>query len=202
LWSKFDKVEVWASIDAIGPRAEYLRHGTNWKKINGNLKTMLANKHIRFSVTPVISLFNALHMPDYIDHLMDLGFSCWQILMGNILINPEPYALAMLPDHLKDQVRKTYDKFLEDKKGVYGERTLNDFKHKFQSIINYLDAPLEHQGTRKDLARRFIYMTRVLDRVRNENFVETYPELKDYWDACLEEIDPERLDPDSDLFYF
>jgi hypothetical protein len=45
-------------------------------------------------------------------------------------------------------------------------------------------------------------MTQVLDRVRNENFVETYPELKDYWDACLEEIDPERLDPDSDLFYF
>ena len=202
LWSKFDKVDVAASIDAIGPRAEYLRHGTNWKKINGNLKTMLANKHIGFRVTPVISLFNALHMPDYIDHMMDLGFASWQISMGNVLINPESYALAMLPDHLKDQVRKTYDKFLEDKKGVYGERTLSDFRHKFESIINYLDASLGHQGTHEEMARRFIYMTRVLDRVRNENFVETYPELKDYWDACLEETDPDNLDPESDLFYF
>ena len=186
IWNKFNKVDVMASLDAIGPRAEYLRHGTKWPKIEENIKTLLQNKKIGFNVTPVISLFNVLHMPDYIDYMLDIGLESWQIYMGNILLDPESYHVAMLPDHIKTQVRELYVKYLENKKEQgYGDRTIQSLREKFDAILNFFDVDIGDDVLRKKYAKQFIHLTGTLDRVRNENFVDTYPELKDYWDACI-----------------
>ncbi len=185
MWDKFNRIEVWASIDAIGPRAEYIRQGTNWSRVDANLKTMLENKHIEFKVTPVISLLNVLHIPDFISYMMDLGLECWQIYMSNILLDPLTYHLAMLPRNLKMQVRESFAEFLLDleNKG-YGERTIEYYRNSFSGITNYLNVDIGDHDNRIKIAQNFIYVTETLDRVRKQNFLETFPELKEYWDTC------------------
>ena len=44
LWKQFKKVVLGVSIDAVGPRAEYIRHGMKWKVIEDNLKKLKQNK--------------------------------------------------------------------------------------------------------------------------------------------------------------
>jgi organic radical activating enzyme len=40
-WKKFDSVAVGASLDAMGPRAEYIRKGTKWQTVEDNRRQMM-----------------------------------------------------------------------------------------------------------------------------------------------------------------
>ena len=40
LWNKFENVTVSASLDSWGSRAEYIREGTDWDKVESNLQTI------------------------------------------------------------------------------------------------------------------------------------------------------------------
>ena len=191
MWDKFNRVEVWASIDAIGPKAEYIRRGTNWSKVEANLKTLLENKHIDLKVTPVISIFNVLHMPDFINYMVDIGMSLTQIGLHNILLDPLAYHISMLPASTKNQVRELYAQFLIDKHNEgYSERGISLLRYRLNGIKNYLSVDIGDQESRIKNAQNFIYLTETLDRVRKENFLDTFPELKDYWDICAEVPQP------------
>ena len=51
--------------------------------------------------------------------------------------------------------------------------------------MNFFDVDIGDEEQRNQYAKQFIHLTSTLDRVRNENFVDTYHELKDYRDACI-----------------
>ena len=65
-WEQVDDVQVSASLDANGPRAEFMRHGTNWQQIEQNRIEMLERvPHVHFEITPTISLYNVWNFPDF-----------------------------------------------------------------------------------------------------------------------------------------
>ena len=73
-WKKWnaDKLEVWPSIDEIGPRAELIRSGTVWSKVEANLKrlTTLDNTLIQPGIT--VGAWNVFRLPEIITHLVDI----------------------------------------------------------------------------------------------------------------------------------
>ena len=197
IWKKFNKssntgeqVTIAASIDAIGKRAEYIRHGTKWPTIEKHLKIMNQmqeeNENLFFKVTPVISIFNVLHMPDYCEYLIEkVGLRGRQLVGHNMLEQPMMFRIDQLPDNLKTQVEESYTKFLNDKSEIYDSESLGCLEVMFNGIIRYLDTNMYVEEYDDYALRhpRFKYITNSLDNVRNENFRETFPELKDYWDA-------------------
>ena len=206
IWKKFNKctrngsgghnqsgeaqVTIAASIDAIGKRGEYIRHGTKWPTIEKHLKIMnhLHEHHenLFFKVTPVISIFNVLHMPDYCEYLIEkIGFKGRQLVGHNMLEHPILFRIDQLPDNLKTQIKESYAKFLNDKSGIYDDETLRCIEVMFNGIIRYLDSDM-YDRAYDDMSMRnprFKHLTNSLDNLRNENFKETFPELKDYWDS-------------------
>ena len=48
LWKHFDKVELSCSIDHFGQRAEMMRHGTDWGRVERNLKTFRSLDYVSF----------------------------------------------------------------------------------------------------------------------------------------------------------
>ena len=68
-----DKIEVWPSIDEIGERAELIRSGTVWHKVEDNLRelTTLDNIIVRPGMT--IGAWNVRRLPVIINHLIELG---------------------------------------------------------------------------------------------------------------------------------
>ena len=181
LWRNFTQhgshnVQIFASIDAFGPVAEYSRKGTDWKKVESNIvKTIEAG--FEFSMSCTTSIFNIFHIPDLVDHLLSIGVKHYHIHLNNILTFPQHYHINILPDHLKKLASDNLDKHLlslpEGKRHHYVE--------KYDSIKRYLYSEPEKdlEGTR----RKFKYLTTKLDVGREESFTDTYPIMADWYNS-------------------
>ena len=180
-WNKGLKITVGVSIDAIGPRAEYIRHGMKWSRIEENLKKLLQIPYIKVVITPCISLFNVMHLPDYLDYFIEYHkMSSDDIWLNNILENEPYYHIASLPHHMKIKAHDTFTAYLEKKINIWSQQTLNDIADKFNGILHSMDIDIGDEEFLKTNKERFIEVTRILDVSRGEDFTKTFPEL-----ACL-----------------
>ena len=74
LWSKFKKnIEVYASIDHYGERAEYIRHGTDWGVVESNLHIVKKLPNITFRINSVLGIYNYLTFGDFYMYLIKQG---------------------------------------------------------------------------------------------------------------------------------
>lgn len=173
-WSQWeqDKLEVWPSIDEIGPRAELIRSGTNWEKVESNLLEMakLGNIIIRPGIT--VSAMNVFRLPEIITHLAELGIikeKFWyKNFFLNLLIGPQFYHVSVLPDEFKKEIIIKLTNFIED----YNKKYSTNISSIFTQILHELEKPQV-----KKEADAFVSMSSLVDNIRNENIFEIIPEL-------------------------
>jgi hypothetical protein len=169
-WRKFDSVAVGASLDAMGPRAEYIRKGTNWATVERNRRQMLEIcPNVDFYISPTLSLMNALHLPDFHRAWVKKGYIKPQDLNVNILQDPAYYRIDAAPIKYKQRVRMAYEEHLE------WLRPLDPLQRAtvgFESAINFMMAT-----DNAELLPKFWDKTQELDRIRKENILEAIPEL-------------------------
>jgi uncharacterized Fe-S cluster-containing radical SAM superfamily protein len=174
LWKNFKWVNIGASIDAIGPRIEYIRKGTRWSVIEKNLHKMFdyrnKQQNLGFYYSPTVSIFNVDHLPDMHRYLIDNGLADTQTLfLFNILLNPTYYSCKVLPNEYKT---KTISKIQEHIEWCVANNVLSEVIDKYKSIQQYLSDNSEHL---KDF-NKFVQETNALDIKRKESFVDTFPE--------------------------
>jgi radical SAM protein with 4Fe4S-binding SPASM domain len=161
-------VNLWPSIDEIGERAEIIRSGTVWKKIEDNLKKVIdAGIDPQPSIT--VSVLNVHRIPTIVNHLIGLGIRAKRISY-NLVITPEYYNVSVLNEKAKQKIRIDLLKFILDTKIKYGW----DYSQGLAQIMNELRKP-----QRKELVHAFWVYSWSLDKVRSENIFNIIPELKD-----------------------
>ena len=169
-WKKFDSVAVGASLDGMGPRAEYIRKGTNWDQVERNREQMLEIcPNVDFYVSPTLSIMNALHLPKFHRNWVDRGFIKAQDLNVNILQDPPHYRIDIAPIKYKQRIRMAYDEHLE------WLRPLDPLQRAtvgFESAITYMMS-----SDNSALLPKFWATTQELDAIRNEHILEVIPEL-------------------------
>jgi sulfatase maturation enzyme AslB (radical SAM superfamily) len=169
-WRKFDSVAVGASLDAMGPRAEYIRRGTEWDQVERNRELMLkVCPKVDFYVSPTLSIMNALHLPKFHRSWVDHGYIRPQDLNVNILQDPTHYRIDIAPMKYKQRIRMDYEEHLE------WLRPLDPLERAtvgFESAINYMMATDNTQ-----LLDTFWHKTHELDSIRNECILDVIPEL-------------------------
>jgi len=169
-WKKFDSVAVGASLDAMGARAEYIRKGTKWAKVEENRRKMMKIcPDVDFYISPTLSIMNALHLPDFHRDWVEKGFIRAQDLNVNILQDPAHYRIDIAGPELKSQIREKYEQHLEWLRPL---DRLNRATVGFESALNFLDAT-----DNSHLQLQFIQKTQQLDRIRNEQIQQVIPEL-------------------------
>jgi MoaA/NifB/PqqE/SkfB family radical SAM enzyme len=171
-WKKFKSVAVGASLDAMGPRAEYIRKGTNWDTVERNRAEMLeVCPKVDFYISPTLSIMNALHLPDFHRAWVDKGYIRPQDLNVNILQDPAHFRIDIASQHYKEKIHKKYIEHL------YWLRPLDQLQRAtvgFESAINFMT------GTdNSPLLGKFWSKTHELDSIRNENILEVIPELEE-----------------------
>jgi len=170
-WKKFDSVAVGASLDAMGPRAEYIRKGTDWAVVESNRRQMMQEcPGVDFYISPTLSIMNALHLPDFHRSWVEQGLIKPQDLNVNILQDPDYLRLDLAPVAYKQEIRQ---KFVEHLAWLHPLDRLNRATVGFESAINFMDA-----ADNSKLIDRFWKKTRELDAIRNENILDIIPELK------------------------
>ena len=175
LWSHFRTVHVAASLDGAGRRGEYLRKGLDWDTVVANREELLRRcPDVVFSVFATVSLFNALHLPDFHREWVEKGYVERNKFELNILVSPESYRTQVLPKALKDRVLESYrrhqDSFLDA-----GGTAARDFV----AAAHFMQAQ-----DYSELLPEFVAMTRRLDRLRGEDCREVFPELAALFEAA------------------
>jgi radical SAM protein with 4Fe4S-binding SPASM domain len=170
-WKKFDSVAVGASLDAMGPRAEYIRKGTDWAVVENNRRRMMEIcPNVDFYISPTLSIMNAWHLPDFHQDWVLKGLIRAQDLNVNILQDPNHYRIDIAPIKYKQRLRIKFEEHLDWLRPL---DQLNRATVGFQSAINFMMAT-----DNTNLLEIFWSKTRRLDEIRNESVLDSIPELE------------------------
>ena len=104
---QFGKLEVWPSIDEIGDRAELIRAGTVWHKVEDNLKELVTLDNVILRPGLTIGAMNVFRLPEIITHLVEIGVVHrhpkssvinYNNFFINLLEDPKHYHVQILPE--------------------------------------------------------------------------------------------------------
>lgn len=169
-WRKFQSVSIGASLDDFGPRAEYIRKGTDWAQIEANRREMMEIcPSVDFYISPALSILNAWNLPDFHRYMVEQGLIKAQDLNVNILQDPPHYRIDIAPAEFKEQLSTKYQNhimWLRDKD------PLNRATTGFESAIKYMNAQ-----DNSALIPVFWKKTKQLDSIRKENIMDVIPEI-------------------------
>jgi radical SAM protein with 4Fe4S-binding SPASM domain len=169
-WKKFNSVSVGASLDAMGPRAEYIRKGTKWNTVEDNRRQMMeVCPNVDFYISPTLSIMNAMHLPDFHKEWVGKGLIKPQDLNVNILQDPDYFRLDIAPQAYKEKIKEKYEKHLEWLRPM---DKLNRATVGFESALQYMDST-----DNSHLLEKFWKKTNQLDGIRKENILDFIPEL-------------------------
>lgn len=170
-WRRFESVAVGASLDAMGPRAEYIRKGTDWARVEQNRREMIdVCPAVDFYISPTLSILNAAHLPEFHRSWTEQGLIRAQDLNVNILQDPDYLRIDIAPKAYKRELYRLYTEHLE---WLRPQDPLNRATVGFESAVNFMMAQ-----DRSDLIEKFWRKTIELDGVRKESVAAVIPELK------------------------
>lgn len=178
-WKLFNSVSIGASLDAMGPRAEYIRKGTKWDQIVRNREQMLETcPSVDFYVSSTVSIYNVLHVMDFHRDWTERGLIRAQDWNINILQGPDRERIDVLPEVYKEQAR---EKILEHIEWLRPQDPLTRAIGGYEAILKYM-----FDDNKDWLLHEFFSVNDKLDAYRNEQFETVFPEYKDLRNYCYD----------------
>lgn len=172
IWNKFKDVKIGASIDAMGPRAEFMRSGTKWDAIVENrnqMKERSPDTHFFTNIT--LGNMNSFHIIDFYKWIVDNEFiQDPRDIHINLVQFPKHYSLQSLPKEIKKQIEELY----LDMADYCDSHKIERVGEQFKMAVNYMNEEDIFEQERNT----FRNMTKNLDKIRNESFLEVFPELE------------------------
>lgn len=170
-WRRFESVSVGASLDAMGPRAEYIRNGTDWDQIERNRARMQEIcPSVDFYISPTLSIMNAWHLPKFHRDWTRRGFIRAADLNVNILQDPVYLRIDIATPEAKQELAQRYREHLE---WLRPQDPLRRASVGFESAITFM---LATDNTHR--LPEFWNRTHELDRVRQQQVLDYLPELE------------------------
>jgi hypothetical protein len=180
-WKEFPDIQVSASLDAMGARAEFMRFGTVWDTVERNRQEMLEHlPNIHFELTPTISMYNAWNWPDFHMDWVERGLVDIENCRLNMLTDPDFMRLDNIPNEYKIELRS---KYIDYKAWAYDKikdriatnpAVVKDVLGKIDSVIQFMNTG----KLNKDKLKQFFDKNHGLDQHRKEDFWSTFPEME------------------------
>lgn len=168
-WKYFKDVNVGASLDAMGYRAEYMRKGTVWEEIEENRRRMIeVCPSVDFYISATVSVFNVFHIGDFHKDWVSKGLIKAQDFNINVLNGPAYYRCDILPKQLKQHA---YNKLSEMVEWLSNKDTLTRATNGYKGLMNML---IDRDNS--NLLGEFFKVTDELDKLRKEKFEDIFPE--------------------------
>ena len=170
LWKHFKKVELSCSLDHYGARAEWLRHGTDWEKVENNLQEFRKLDYVHFQINTVFSIFNYMTIGEFFDYLISKNLvreNDWYNSLY-LAVHPSYYSAKSLPVEYKKEAEARANEFISRRQEKYPTvaRLVRD-------AVNFA----HESNTWQENKDTFFKHTLSIDRIRQESFYQTFPEL-------------------------
>jgi organic radical activating enzyme len=202
-------ISVFISVDGIGPQAEYMRDGLDFEKLKRNVDRLLTET-TRVSVT-FINTFNLLSVPSlrgFLDYMLELrekyGYQYQidnkhKVLAQKIwfdlpyLRDPNWFNIQLCDQELLTVIEDNIDYMKANvcSDEVYG-KTYKGFKNyevlKLERDLAWAkEGEIMYEDELSDRLIRFYQYFTQYDKRRGLNFLETFPEMKEFWEEAAEE---------------
>jgi sulfatase maturation enzyme AslB (radical SAM superfamily) len=171
LWKKFSNITIGASLDAQGPVAEYVRHGTKWTIIESNLELLKSQcPHVNFTVTSTVGLLNLTSLIDlqrswHQENKLDISkFSM------SVLLSPDHLSLTSLPHWHKTRLEKHINGHVEWCKSIGAIKLANQW----EDVLSYMWSKDSSHAMME-----FQRLTKIMDKHRNQSLTVVLPEYQD-----------------------
>ncbi len=184
----------YVSLDAVGARAEYGRNGLDFDRLWTNVNRFLSEVPNRSSLTFIITMnaLNVTGVQELISAINDLRKTyskTYQRVWFDtpILRQPEHQSLQILPESYADRLEEVWAfmlKNLETPETPY--RGFKDYElHRLQRVIDWMNESCKLDPEYVKLQRADFYrFFNEHDRRRSTNFLETFPEMREFWNEC------------------
>lgn len=171
------KFRINISIESIGAQAEYIRYGLDWNRFNSNVDRLLeiasTNKNLIVCFGPTVSAISVPQFDKFIEWAMDKErkYEVQIPFHQNTVKSPE----YDRPESLPVEFKKSLDRAIDHLKNAL-------FTH--EQYIKFMEACRDSIGTNVTTDQSFYDFYKKYDSIRETNFVETFPELADFYNEC------------------
>jgi hypothetical protein len=184
-----DHFMLFCSLDSWGKQAEYIRNGMDFNRLTTNINDYLSNGD-RHSLTFIIT-FNALSYNgffDYITNILELRKkynTTRQLVWFDIpqLQYPEWFSAKLLPElvpNLENALKFMQDN-IETENNMF--KGFKDFEiSKVNRLINWIK--FKDNFDEVSAMKNFYSFYLEYDKRNNTDFLEYFPELKEFWNKC------------------
>lgn len=184
--SRFKEMGIWLSVDGTGDIQEYIRHNSKWDMVEASTKAWLEFENefkniVRVNFAPTISLYNIFNLQKMLDWFLGLreetldNSNTFSNCTWNITTYPNFLDIKHLPN--KPKVIHNLKKYNTS----INNKGLENYKELIDRVVERLSITSD-----KNAIIEFTQFNKDLDKLRNQKFIETFPELyeqiKDVWD--------------------
>jgi radical SAM protein with 4Fe4S-binding SPASM domain len=174
LWKHFRKVSINLSIDNIGIRQEYERYPSKWNIIQANVEKFLEIKmryeHLRLALACTISVYNVWYLPEYIEWASKFPQPIYFVF--NFLHSDPEFCITNLPEAAKLRIAAKLEKYLGEFR-AQDQEYQNLVVQNMRGVIGFMLGQLQ----RPELWEKFRARTQKFDQIRQQKYVEVYPEF-------------------------
>jgi molybdenum cofactor biosynthesis enzyme MoaA len=173
-WKDFREVNVSFSIDGIGDQFEYMRYPAIWNEVDANMEKFLKIGkefgNINFSWCITLSVTNIFNVPEILDYYYAKYADNGVGMYLNLVHGPTHHNIGILPIHIKKIIEQRLLTVSKDKKQAWDH---------IPGIINFMN---NSQSNSQEF-KRFLEVTAVSDRYRNQKFKDIFKEYGEYFDT-------------------
>ena len=186
-----DHFMLFCSLDSWGEQAEYIRNGMDFTTLLNNVEEYLkvCNRHsLTFIITFNVLSYSGIY--NYIKNILQLRRKYShdrQMIWFDIpqLTNPD-FMNPKLYSQGTSELTKCIE-FMERNKDGETEKEFQGFSDfeikKVQRLIDWINAPTKFDN--KTATKNFVKFFQEHDKRRNTNFLNTFPEMEDFWMDCI-----------------
>lgn len=163
LWKDFGRIDIAFSVDNVGERFEYERHGANWIEANKIIDSVHDLQKTFTNITTQLCFTVNVQNVFYLDELLDWadtkGF-------GDIYFN-----IMHSPSHMSIQYMTSEAQSLILSKLENTNWKKDRYRQEINNLIQFIK-----NGTGSD-GQDFLFKMKRTDKFRNENFLKTHREI-------------------------
>lgn len=172
-WSQFKEIQLNLSLDATGPAAGYIRHPVGWDKIEKVVQEYMrltSELPLVIGLRSTVSLYNVMEMKEV--------YQWWQNQVEAFRVSPLQYYIN--PTHLTFPMFLSLQALPAQYKRM-AEDSLRSTNVKLKKVQNSIDQLIQFMNLKdnSNLLNETKQYTLDLDKIRNENFSDTFPYYKE-----------------------
>ena len=163
LWKNFGRVDIAFSIDNVGERFEYERHGASWHTANNIIDSIHSHRQLHKNITTQLCFTINIQNVYYLDELLN-----WAETKN---FNDVYFNMLHSPDHMSVQnLTSAAKELVLNKLETTSWKTLK-YQQEINNIIKFIKNGSGSNG------EEFLEKMKLADAYRKQNFKNTHSEI-------------------------